>query len=449
MGTVTTSIGSNSSIDTETPSSCADSGPWVVTFGTAPTGVSVGDLATAVDGFANTYIYLVTVVDGGDITMKYISGGMGATSPCSVTGGFGSQSPFTFKRYYATITLWEAGLDDTGLYSSSDDAVGECYDDSAFDEAIAINGGGTVGLSSVTLSVASGERHDGTAGNGARIVKSADWSTGILYADYNMPVTLEWLEINAGGYKSTTTSGTVVGVGASGVSSAYRKIIRNMLIHDANGADKHMTAVSKVDNRPPWTVMNNIIYDISVTSGGRSVRAISTSSTSPAASYIYNNTVYKLTNNTSGSSVGITIDDDADEIVKNNIVCDVDLGSTSGTEACYSPTTPSNATAQYNLSSDSTATGTGSLTSKTAGNQFVNTANGSEDLHLKDNADALRAGVDLGTTPSGVEIDIDGRNRDSSGDTWDIGADQCATCSTSSAAVVPQTMNTYKQMAGY
>ena len=35
------------------------------------------------------------------------------------------------------------------------------------------------------------------------------------------------------------------------------------------------------------------------------------------------------------------------------------------------------------------------------------------------------AGVDLGTT-NGVNIDIDGFDRDSNGVTWDIGADQTA-----------------------
>jgi len=47
---------------------------------------------------------------------------------------------------------------------------------------------------------------------------------------------------------------------------------------------------------------------------------------------------------------------------------------------------------------------------------------GSEDLHLKAQSDAIDAGTDLGTTPSGVEIDINGRDRDSQGDTWDQGA---------------------------
>ena len=37
---------------------------------------------------------------------------------------------------------------------------------------------------------------------------------------------------------------------------------------------------------------------------------------------------------------------------------------------------------------------------------------------------ACKAGVDLVTTPTYVNIDIDGRDRDAAGDTWDIGADE-------------------------
>ncbi len=79
----------------------------------------------------------------------------------------------TSSRDYSTITLWEADLDDTLIYSSGDDAVGECYNDSAFDETVEINGGLTVGLNTFTLTAATGEQHDGTEGTGVRIVNGA------------------------------------------------------------------------------------------------------------------------------------------------------------------------------------------------------------------------------------------------------------------------------------
>ena len=79
------------------------------------------------------------------------------------------------------------------------------------------------------------------------------------------------------------------------------------------------------------------------------------------------------------------------------------------------------------MSSDATASG---VTSVTTADQFVSTTGGSEDLHLKAGSDAIDAGTDLGTSPTGVNIDIDGRDRDAEGDTWDIGAHEYVVVST-------------------
>ena len=52
---------------------------------------------------------------------------------------------------------------------------------------------------------------------------------------------------------------------------------------------------------------------------------------------------------------------------------------------------------------------------------FVSTTAGSEDLHITADSVCVDAGTDLGTT-GGTQTDINGRDRDSEGDTWDIGA---------------------------
>jgi hypothetical protein len=73
------------------------------------------------------------------------------------------------------------------------------------------------------------------------------------------------------------------------------------------------------------------------------------------------------------------------------------------------------------------------LIGKTAAQiDFVSTSSGSEDLHLDTSSVCLQAGVDLGTT-NGVNIDIDGIDRDATGVTWDIGADQKSTADSGSA----------------
>ena len=64
---------------------------------------------------------------------------------------------------------------------------------------------------------------------------------------------------------------------------------------------------------------------------------------------------------------------------------------------------------------------------------FVSTSAGSEDLHLDTSSVCLEAGTDLGTT-GGVNIDIDGTDRNASEVSWDIGADQRSTASAASNA---------------
>ena len=51
--------------------------------------------------------------------------------------------------------------------------------------------------------------------------------------------------------------------------------------------------------------------------------------------------------------------------------------------------------------------GSNSVTNVTLSDQFVSTVSGAEDLHLASTSDAIDAGADLGTTPAGVQYDID------------------------------------------
>lgn len=316
----------------------------------------------------------------------------------------------TTARDYSTITAWEAALDNTDLYSASDDAVGECYDDSAFDEAVTLNGGSTVGLNSITLTVADGEKHDGTEGTGARLVAS----TSRVWA-FDVPATLSWFEWNGGGYVSR--------IDAYSGSTSTQTYFKNCLLHDNTDASYHAYGIRLGANRAA-TVTNNIVYNITCTNTSTRYAAALFLYTTTRYVYSYNNTTWNvISNNGTGVAYGISVADYNCATVKNCIAADLS-GSSSGAKYCFYPPSPSAAVMAYNLSSDTTASGTGSLTEKTAANQFVSTTGGSEDLHLKGGADAIGAGTDLGTTPTGVNIDIDGRDRDAEGDTWDMGADQ-------------------------
>jgi hypothetical protein len=315
----------------------------------------------------------------------------------------------TTARDYSTMTLWEADLDDSTVYQSGDDAVGECYNDSVFDESVTIDGGGTVGLNSGTITVAAGERHDGTAGTGARLIATASrtlylWSPGR---------SLKWLELDG----NSTNLVRVVCLGGTNNYTAS-----NLIVHSA----KRATGIG--GNQRPGNIHNNIIYDIyeSLVNPGSDFGCggISfTLSSGVTGGFVYNNTVYNIVkDNGDGTSVGIQVGGgDRDAPCRNNIAVDVG-GTSSGTVQCFNLSTTG--TISNNLSSDTSATGTGSITNAVTADQFVSIVSGSEDLHLKAGADAIGAGVDLGTTPTGVEIDIDGRDRDAEGDTWSIGADQ-------------------------
>lgn len=321
----------------------------------------------------------------------------------------------TTSRDYSTITLWEADLDDGGIYSASDDALGECYNDSAFDELVVIDGGSTIGLTSATLSVASGERHDGTSGSGARIVRTGAGT--IITASVTDPtINVEWLELDANSQSAILVERSA---GGTGTDATFSQLIG----HGVSSNNRNFLGI--VANRA--YILNCIVYDLEQThTGTRPVQGIG-QNTSSRLTHIQNCTVHNMVNNNgTGAAYCYAFSDVANHKVQNCIGTDTS-GTTSGTIQDYQQSSPSTATADHNLSSDTSASGTGSLTSKTSSAQFVSTTGGSEDLHLKSGADAIDAGTDLGTTPTGIEIDIDGRDRDAEGDTWDMGAHEFVT----------------------
>src|SRR5262249_1276319 len=83
-------------------------------------------------------------------------------------------------------------------------------------------------------------------------------------------------------------------------------------------------------------------------------------------------------------------------------------------------------TQSYNISSDASAAGTGSLTGRAASAQFVKLTAGSEDLHLKGGSAAVDTGAD--PAPS-LAPDADGDGRPGVSAAWDIGADEKTTTS--------------------
>ena len=415
MATVTTSIGDNTSITTATPSSCSGSNPYSVDFGSAPSDVNVGDIYVATDQSTHfgTYTYLVESVSGSTLGLRYITDDLGfsggAASPCDLVDFSYNPVTGTFKRAYSSITAWEADLDNTDFYSSSDDAVGECHKDGThtFNESLTINGGGTVGLSSVKLTThnSSGNRHDGTATSGAK-VRYTGSNTTTLTIDRN-DVTVEFLEFDMSAGQNANNRALTIS------SNAYdNTIIRSNLIYDLIGsfpqAVRFEAGNSASDTR---YFHNNIIYDVN--DSDDQVIGVILIGNYPLN--VWNNTTYLIRTGRASKNAWSFYAQNASAgmVVKNNLGI---MTASTGTEL-FSANYDSSS--DYNGSDFATATaGTNDLTSLTT-SEFVSVTPGAEDLHLASGASAIDAGVDLGTT-AGVNIDIDGETRG----TWSIGADR-------------------------
>lgn len=414
-GTVTTSIGSN---DRNTNiSAVSGTGPWTVTI----TDGSVAKIGDALfDEHATPRKYLITGVSGNDLTVRD-SEGVGGAPDNSGT------STAQVKRYYATMTLWEADLDDTGIYASTDDAQGEVYNDGALDELVTINGGATVNLDNIILTAADGEQHDGTEGTGARIVRGSSGGNGsILNIETTSAiasVTIEDLEIDG-------NAQTLHNFGIRHSVSGFTTIawIRRNIVH---GLTSNQTAIGIAQaNESPYRFLNNIVYDITSTSVTDFSMWGIAGFVPFSGSVIANNTVHNLVNTGgSGGAVGISMGDSSGHTLRNNYAT-LPTGGSSGTKTAFSPTdaAASSIIASHNASTDDTAPdrsddGT-ALHSITAADQFVSLTGGSEDLHLKAGADLIDAGFDFATTPTGVNIDIDGNDREGFNSNWDIGAHQ-------------------------
>ena len=322
----------------------------------------------------------------------------------------------TAGRDYSTITAWEADLDDGSIYSSGDDAVGECYNDSVFDEAVTINGGGTVGLSSVTLTVAEGEQHDGTAGTGARLIRSGGGS--IISLPAGIASILSWLDVSSS-FLGDSFRTAVAAVGGS--SASPMRTVANCIIHNIQNSRGSAIGVGLDASGSNLTARNSICYSVETQAAGAANAIgvdIIAGGTAPSIASA-NNTVHGITNqNGTGGAYAYRVGTgNATSRLQNNIGTAVS-GSSTGVKSCFLATTTIRTN---NASSDTTASGDGSLTSIVTADQYVSSVVGSEDLHLKEGSDCIDAGVDLFGTVDDVEIDINGNDRRRAS-VWDIGA---------------------------
>ena len=456
MTTTTVSIGSNQSIDTETPAGSSGSGPsYVVTFGTTPSGIAVGDIGfmdteAAGGGDESDYTFLVTAISGANITLKYLTDDaeQGDHSPLGLYTGGGSsgsptQAPMVFKRAFSTITLFEAQVEEelpeVAYWGSSDDVVGECHADSTFTDS-RVYFDNKQSLASVKLTVYEADRHEGTAGSGVIIKPTAGsgHNNGIIDIDIDN-FTIEWIEIDFSSLDAQNTNKAIVLRGTNDDT-----IIRNNLIHDKYGnpggtGPFMIHSLAAGGSTDIISILNNIVYNIVETSGD-SANAININVWQGTVN-IYNNTVYNVDSDGAKPATAYKYNGHSNQQanVKNNIASKL-TANTASNQRAFWDTGTGTASEDYNLSDDTVttaaykATGSNSLVDKTLAEiSFVSTTGGSEDLHLDIDSACREVGVDLGTTNE-VNIDIDGIDRDATGVVWDMGADQTANDSTGNPA---------------
>jgi hypothetical protein len=174
----------------------------------------------------------------------------------------------------------------------------------------------------------------------------------------------------------------------------------------------------------------NIIYNINSTDATLGVYGIYETDFGGTNAYVYNNTIYDISNSngaSTGNVYGIYVKDSADRIVKNNIAGGFSTAG-SGTTQDYYPSSPANADMDYNMSEDTSASGGNSKTGHDPADLFKNPGS---DFHLTVDAAAVDEGDDSmsGTFTS----DIDGETRSGS---WDMGADEYVSNTTAKSSLI-------------
>jgi hypothetical protein len=321
--------------------------------------------------------------------------------------------------------------------SAGDIVVLSFEDNSLFDSVFAVSSL-AVAYSSVTLTAGASVRHNGTTSTGAGISRTAGTSGHLIQWFVNTcSFIVEWLRItcNGGKYNSGiyfNNSSTVSGV---------INIARNNLIY-ANGQPTAAQCDAIRSTNNAVRIFNNVIWNWKSQSTNSSMGVNFSAGTGSIERFVANNTIYDIDSSGSGTCRGITFSATT-ATCYNNAIAKIGT-TTSGTKEGIGGSVP--ATRGYNATSDSTATGTGSITSLVEANAWSSASTG--DFVPKNGGPIYQTGIDLVTTPATVQTDIKGFDRDASGLSWSIGAYQEGTVAADSISLTTPTNRLTKQRDG-
>ncbi len=361
------SVGTNTGNIYAAGNCSVNAGSSTVTFAggaTLPSSLGQGDKLT----IGSTVYYILSRDSATQVTIQ-------ETASATQSG-----SAYTITRAYNDFASWESAREGD-LVSGERNEVAVAYDDGDFTGALAINGSTTSADFHMKITAASGQEHAGVAGS------------GVLFDRGN------------GGTAITVSDDYVV--------------IERLQIRRAAGADGR--AAVRLTNANDVTLEGLLIYDFDTNTVCRGIRC-----TMGTGSTVRNCIIY------GGEGYGIDADTGSNVLTVHNCtvygITGTGIGRTAGALTVTNSISVGNSTADfngtmtqsYNLSSDATAAGTGSLINKDSADQFVNIAPGSIDLHLKSGADAVGAASDLSAF---FTADIDAETRPV-GAAWDMGADE-------------------------
>ncbi len=376
-----------------------------------PNNVGVGDQVTYNGA---TIAYIAGRSSSTQYTLTTATGG----TPANIAGA----TVNSIRRAFNLLSTAEANstnpthLNTTDLVGNNIQLNWPCYNDGVMNNQVQISGYTTgptnyIRLYTPTSSAEVGvsQRHRGAFGTGFQISQT---NQDIIQI-YDAYVRVEGLVIQA----TVTTTGWHGGiqsyptVGTNDVRISHN-IIKGV-VTAGNPAYGIMFGTNSTDVHRVW---NNVVYNFPNT-GSENGLCIDIDK---GIAYVFNNTVYNC-------QVGvIRYSSVAGSQVKNNVSIN-DAVNAAYTDYLYLGTAPA-AVQSNNVSSDATATGTGSQINKSAyATYFRNTTSGTEDLHLLGYSLSLwgSSGVDLsGDANLPVTDDIDGGPRVRP----DIGADEFGVC---------------------
>lgn len=297
--------------------------------------------------------------------------------------------------------------------TAGDDVVLSIEDNTLFDSLFAVTSL-AVAYNSVTLTAGASVRHNGTTSTGAGISRTTGTSGHLIQWTVNdCSFIVEWLRITTNGGKYNSG----IFFSNSGTGSGVVNIARNNLIYN-NGQPTAAQCDAIRSTNNPVRIHNNVIWNWKSQSTFTAMGINFSAGTGSIERFIANNTIYDIDCSGSGTCRGITFSATTSTCYNNAIA---KIGSTtSGTKEGIGGSVP--ATRGYNATSDSTATGTGSITSLIEADAWSSPSTG--DFVPKNSGALYLSGIDLVTTPAGVQTDIKGFDRDTSGLAWSIGAYQ-------------------------